>query len=183
MKHLKTFENFGPLVGKDLYAILSNIFVPDSEDANCILELKEEFAEYDLILVNHVIVDGETLNVIVEGDKENILDYCAHGAIDEDDIVFTTEPTFPQQMMESVRHGHFPYFSIDRSTFAVRFDAASNDLAVDAINYNDSKTHFSFCSENWSMTKCQAVASDVVKMLKAGKSDKEIKEFLEPFSY
>ncbi len=86
------------------------------------------------------------------------------------------------KISESVRHGSFPYFVIDRETFSVDKGNASNDLAVDAINYpydGQEETHFGYCIENWSESMRDSASEVAVSMLKNGKSDGEIREFLD----
>jgi len=85
---------------------------------------------------------------------------------------------------ESVRHGAFPYFRIDKKTYDITEGIADNDLAEDAVNYpRDNKNYYQYCSSGWSVGQCHLIAVKAVELLKSGMSVEEIDDKLELMRY
>lgn len=81
---------------------------------------------------------------------------------------------------ESVRHGAFPYFRIDKNTYEIKEGIADNDLAEDAINYpRERKDFYSYCSSHWSVGQCHSIALKAVELLKKGMTVEDMDNKLE----
>jgi len=85
---------------------------------------------------------------------------------------------------ESVRHGAFPYFRIDKKTYKIEDGIADNDLAEDAVNYpRDNKNYYQYCSSGWSVSQCHSIAVKAVELLKKGMSVEDMDDKLELMRY
>ena len=80
---------------------------------------------------------------------------------------------------ESVRHGVFPYFRINKDTLKVETGIADNDLAEDAINWpREREKSYQWCSGNWSVSMCESKAEEALELLKSGKTVDEMDKIL-----
>lgn len=93
--------------------------------------------------------------------------------------MITTIKEWKEKINESVRRGHFPYFSIDLERLTIKFDFCDNELAVDAITYNQDDESLSWCSEDWSQRECEQVGNDMLERLKNGESKEDLLSELE----
>lgn len=76
---------------------------------------------------------------------------------------------------ESVRHGMFPYFRYDKTTGVLSYDTCDNDLAQDAINYNDPNDNIiSFCGSGWDMSYAEQIGKEVKQQFESGVDTKTI---------
>lgn len=78
--------------------------------------------------------------------------------------------------LESVRHGVYPWFSINKKTFKISYGEADNDLAADAFFEYLEEDEYGMCREDWSMGMRDQAAEQAVEMIKQGKSNKELDE-------
>ena len=82
-------------------------------------------------------------------------------------------------LKDSVRHGMFPYFSVNRKTLEISTGTVSSDLAVSAVFENrPNPSYYSFCDEGWGMNSCEAAAKMAQEMVKKGASDEETDEVI-----
>jgi 8-oxo-dGTP pyrophosphatase MutT (NUDIX family) len=80
---------------------------------------------------------------------------------------------------ESVRHGAYPYFSIDKKTFKISTGIADNDLAEEAVFMNrDRNNTYAYCSSAWSISTCEEAAKTAQELVKKNISNEEIDEVI-----
>ena len=84
---------------------------------------------------------------------------------------------------ESVRHGVFPYFTIDLSDYSITYGEVDNDLSEDAVNddlYNRKFDKYLQVCSSWSRSRCEYEAKNAVEQLKKGIPVQEIaQEFID----
>jgi hypothetical protein len=102
----------------------------------------------------------------------------------------TKKITFEERLQkhlqkESVRHGVFPWFTVDRKAKELKFGELDNDIAQDAFyeaiddyGRNKNPNMYGHCRSDWSRSMCIASGKQALELVKQGKTNAEIDKLL-----